>query len=54
MSILALQTAMITHFSTNGESYRQMMNAITGGVVYAFVIIMALYMIIHSKRKESL
>ena len=54
MSILGLQTAMITHFSTNGESYRQMMNAITGGVVYAFVIIMALYMIIHSKRKESL
>ncbi len=28
MSILALQTAMISRFSSHGDSYRQMMNTI--------------------------
>lgn len=50
MSILALQTAMISHFSSHGDSYRQMMNTITGGIVYILVIMTALYMIIHSKK----
>lgn len=50
MSILALQTAMISRFSSHGNSYRQMMNTITGGIVYILVIMTALYMIIHSKK----
>ena len=50
MSILALQTAMISRFSSHGDSYRQMMNTITGGIVYILVIMTALYMIIHSKK----
>lgn len=41
MSILGLQTAMISRFSENGESYRKMMNAITGGFVYGIVILIA-------------
>ena len=50
MSILALQTAMISRFSSHGNSYRQMMNTITGGIVYILVILVAFYMIIHSKK----
>lgn len=50
MSILGLQTAMISQFSKNGESYRKMMNMITGGSVYGIVILIAVYMLLHSKK----
>lgn len=50
MSILGLQTAMISQFSKNGESYRKMMNIITGGSVYGVVILIAVYMLLHSKK----
>lgn len=53
MSILALQTAMISRFSSHGDSYRQMMNTITGGIVYVLVIMTAFYMIIHSKKGKK-
>ena len=49
MSILGLQTAMISRFSVNGESYRKMMNAITGGCVYGIVILIAVYMLFHGR-----
>ena len=39
MSVLGLQTSMISRFSENGECYRQIMNAITGGAVYGMVLI---------------
>ncbi len=48
MSILGLQTAMISRFSVNGEAYRKLMNAITGGCVYGIVIVFAIYMLIHA------
>lgn len=58
MSILGLQTAMISRFSENGEGYRKMMNAITGGFVYGIVILIAVYMLLHGrnlrKKVESL
>ena len=58
MSILGLQTAMISRFSVNGEDYRKMMNAITGGFVYGIVILIAVYMLLHGrnlrKKVESL
>lgn len=50
MSILGLQTAMISHFSKNGEAYRKMMNMITGGCVYGIVILIAVYMLLHSRK----
>ena len=50
MSILGLQTAMISRFSENGEDYRRMMNAITGGFVYGFVILIALSMLLRSRN----
>lgn len=48
MSVLGLQTAMISRFSSNGEGYRKMMNAITGGCVYAAVVVIAVYMLVHA------
>lgn len=55
MSILGLQTAMIYRFSENGENYRRMMNAITGGFVYCIVILIAIYMLLHGRylRKKA-
>lgn len=49
MSILGLQTAMIARFSANGEHYRKMMNAVTGGFVYGIVILIAVYMLLHGR-----
>ena len=46
MSILGLQTAMISHFLKN----RKMMNMITGGCVYGIVILIAVYMLLHSRK----
>lgn len=53
MSILGLQTAMIAQFSANEESYRRMMNTITGSVVYGIVIAIAIYMLLHSRKKRK-
>lgn len=55
MSILGLQTAMISQFSTNGEDYRKMMNTITGGFVYGIVLVIAIYMLLRSRniRKDA-
>lgn len=50
MSILGLQTAMISRFSVNGENYRRLMNAITGGFVYGIVVMIAVYMLLHSRK----
>lgn len=50
MSVLGLQTAMISRFSENGENYRKMMNAITGGCVYGIVIVLAIIMLVHSRK----
>ena len=51
MSILGLQTAMISRFSENGEAYRKMMNTITGGFVYGIVIVIV--MLLHSKKSQK-
>lgn len=53
MSVLGLQTAMITQFSVNGEEYRRMMNAISGGCVYFAVISIAGYMLISSAHNKN-
>ena len=50
MSILGLQTAMISRFSTNGEAYRKLMNTITGGFVYGIVVVIAVSMLLHSRN----
>ena len=53
MSILGLQTAMISRFSEDGESFRKMMNTITGGCVYSIVILIAVIMLLHSKKTRK-
>ena len=55
MSLLGLQTAMIAQFSANDEAFRMRMNAITGGGVYCAVIVIAVAMLLRSRkiRKEG-
>ena len=53
MSVLGLQTAMISAFSTNGEEYRKLMNTITGGFVYGAAAVIAVYMIINASIKRK-
>ena len=53
MSILSLQTAMISRFSENGESYRKMMNAITGGFVYGIVVLIAVIMLLYNRETRK-
>ena len=54
MSLLGLQTAMIAQFAADTGSFRRMMNAATGGGVWVAVILTAVYMLLHSrKRKEA-
>lgn len=48
MSVLGLQTAMIAQFGTESDSFRKMMNAITGGVIWLVVILIAVYMLCRS------
>ena len=53
MSLLGLQTAMIAQFSTNAEHFRKKMNAITGGGVWFAVILIAVYMLLHSRKMKE-
>ncbi|MCI6632806.1 MAG: hypothetical protein MR745_00185 [Clostridiales bacterium] len=53
MSLLGLQTAMISQFSTEGEAFRRRMNAITGGGVWFSVILIAVYMLLHSRKMKE-
>lgn len=50
MSVLGLQTAMISRFSAESGGSRRVMNAVTGGVVWVLVILTAVYMLHRSKR----
>lgn len=52
MSVLGLQTAMISRFSDSGEEYRRLMNAITGGFVYGAVIALATGMLVHAANVQ--
>lgn len=53
MSLLGLQTAMIAQFSANAESFRRMMNTVTGGGVWFAVILTAVYMLLHSRNMKE-
>ena len=52
MSVLGLQTAMISRFSENAQSFRRSMNAATGGFVYGIVIVLAVSMLLRSRKSE--
>nr|MDD6335816.1 hypothetical protein [bacterium] len=53
MSIVGLQAAMLSRFSGNGQEHLKTMNAITGGCVYGIVIIIAIYMLLHSRKLQK-
>ena len=53
MSLLGLQTAMISQFSTEGENFRRIMNALTGSGVWIAVILTAVYMLLHSRKMKE-
>lgn len=53
MSVLGLQTAMIAQFSPQDNAFRTIMNAITGGIVYASVIVIAILMLHHGKKQQE-
>mgnify|MGYP004562861887 CR=1 FL=1 len=53
MSILGLQTAMIARFSSEGDGFRKMMNAITGGAIWLSVILIAVYMLHRSSKRSD-
>lgn len=50
MSVIGLQTAMIARFSSNGEGYRNMMNAMTGGTVFFIVMVTVAVMMVQSSK----
>ena len=53
MSLLGLQTAMITQFSPGEESFRSIMNAVTGGGVWCSVILIAVTMLLRSRKMKE-
>lgn len=53
MSLLGLQTALISQFAGKEENYRRAMNAITGGCIWLGVILIAVYMILRGNQLKS-
>lgn len=53
MSVLGLQTAMISRFSFEGEAYRKMMNTITGTAVFTAVMVTVIVMLIRSSKSKK-
>ena len=53
MSVLGLQTAMIAQFSTDGDGFRKMMNAITGGAIWLSVILTSVYILCRSSKLRN-
>ena len=53
MSLLGLQTAMISQFSNAGERFRRIMNAMTGSGVWFSVILIAMTMLLRCRKMEE-
>ncbi len=51
VSMLSLETAMLARFGGGEEEFRRIMLAVSGGVVCAVVLTMAVYMIIRSTKQ---
>lgn len=52
MSILALQTALISRFSQEGEGFSQGMNAGIGFAVWTGVLFMAVSMLVYERKQR--
>ncbi len=53
MTMLCLQAALIDRFSQQGESYRRMMNGLTGGAVWCGVLLLAVYLLHRTKENKE-
>lgn len=53
MTMLCLQAALIDRFSEQGESYRRMMNGLTGGAVWCGVLLLAIYLLHRTKQSKE-
>lgn len=53
MSVIGLQTAMITHFSADEENFRKIMNTVTGTAIWCAVIITAVFMLLRGRKIKS-
>lgn len=51
VSMLSLETAMLAQFGSDETEFRRIMLGVSGGVVCAFVLAMAIYMIAHSTKQ---
>ena len=51
VSMLSLETAMLAQFGSDETEFRRIMLGISGGVVCAFVLAMAVFMIARSTKK---
>ena len=51
VSMLSLETAMLARFGSDDPEFRRIMLAVSGGVVCAVVLTMAVYMIIRSTKQ---
>lgn len=50
VSIMSLQTAMLTQFETENPNFPPLMNAITGAGIFITVCVMAIFMIVKSNK----
>ena len=51
VSMLSLETAMLARFGSDETEFRRIMLGVSGGVVCAFVLTMAIYMIVRSTKQ---
>lgn len=51
VSMLSLETAMLARFGSGEPEFRRMMLGVSGGVVCAFVLAMAIYMLVRSTKQ---
>ena len=51
VSMLSLETAMLARFGSDETEFRRMMLGASGGIVCAFVLAMAIYMIVRSTKQ---
>lgn len=52
VSIITLESTMLTTFGAGeGEGFRRLMLALTGAAVFAFIVLLALYMIVGATRE---
>lgn len=53
MSVLGLETAMLTRFSAEEAEFRRTMNALTGGAVWACAILTAICMLYRCEKRKD-